>query len=95
MERPRVGHIVSSLAGRDAGKRYVVVGSTGDRFVDLADGVVRPFDNPKRKNVKHVRLEGSVGEDLERALTNKATLRNSDIRRALEELDQSKHGGDD
>ncbi len=48
------GQVVKSLAGRDKGKLYLIIGFVeGDR-VFLADGRCRTVNNPKKKNLKHL-----------------------------------------
>lgn len=77
--------VVISLNGRDAGKRFVVIGAE-DEYVLLADGKGRKIDKPKRKKVKHIKLEARA-HDLNARLTEnlksgrRAT--NNEIRRAL------------
>lgn len=51
----RTGGIVKSLAGRDKGRLYMIVGREGDVLL-LADGKYRPAESPKRKNRRHVYL---------------------------------------
>ena len=55
VQMPEKGEAVISLQGRDKGKYYVIVEVQGDRVL-VADGVKRKKDNPKIKNVKHLRL---------------------------------------
>ena len=55
VQMPEKGEAVISLQGRDKGKYYVVVEVQGDRVL-VADGVKRKLNNPKIKNVKHLRL---------------------------------------
>lgn len=50
--------VVTSRAGRDAGDRYVVIGTAGDDMVLVADGRKRTWARPKRKNVKHLVVHG-------------------------------------
>lgn len=52
---PEEGGVVQSLQGRDKGRYYVIVEVLGDK-VAVADGVKRKRENPKIKNVKHLRL---------------------------------------
>lgn len=52
---PQTGGAVQSVQGRDRGKYYVVV-EVRDGFVLVADGKTRKRENPKKKNVKHLRL---------------------------------------
>ncbi len=55
VKNPARGTVAQSLQGRDKGALYVVLEEEGN-FLYLADGKVRKLENPKRKNVKHVRL---------------------------------------
>ena len=48
------GQIVVAEAGREAGRRFVVIGLDAD-FLYLADGDKRPLERPKKKNPRHVR----------------------------------------
>ncbi|MDR7482689.1 MAG: KOW domain-containing RNA-binding protein [Armatimonadota bacterium] len=50
--------VVTSRAGRDAGDRYVVIGTAGGDMVLVADGRKRTWARPKRKNVKHLVVHG-------------------------------------
>ena len=49
-----VGRVAVSLAGHDAGRRYLAVGEENG-FVLLANGKQRRLSNPKRKKKKHIR----------------------------------------
>ena len=53
-----VGMVVTSRAGRDAGDRYVVIGTAGADTVLVADGRRRSADRAKKKNVKHLSAHG-------------------------------------
>ena len=50
----RVGQVVVSKRGKDAGHRYVIVGFLGEKRLALADAVKFNVDRPKSKNPKHV-----------------------------------------
>ena len=50
----RVGQVVVSKRGKDAGQRYVIVGFMGENRLALADAVKFNVDRPKHKNPKHV-----------------------------------------
>lgn len=52
--RVRVGQVVTSRAGRDAGRLYLVVGWREDGRVLVADGEGRSVKRPKPKNVRHL-----------------------------------------
>ncbi|MCL1828672.1 MAG: KOW domain-containing RNA-binding protein [Oscillospiraceae bacterium] len=49
-----VSGIVMSLAGHDKGRLYALLKTDG-RFAYLSDGKIRKVDNPKRKNIKHIK----------------------------------------
>ena len=49
------GLLAYSLAGHDKGKIYFIVKEERDYFW-LVDGEVRPLENPKKKNKKHVQI---------------------------------------
>lgn len=49
-----IGQLVTSKAGRDAGRKYVVIGFSDPGFVLVADGKIRKISRPKRKNLKHL-----------------------------------------
>lgn len=51
----RPGQIVVAQAGRETGRRFVVV-AVDANFLYLADGEKRPLERPKKKNPRHVRL---------------------------------------
>ena len=48
------GQVVISLAGRDKGKLYLIIGFIGGNRVLLADGRCRTVNSPKKKNLKHL-----------------------------------------
>lgn len=49
------GLLAYSLAGHDKGKVYIIIKEEKD-FFWLVDGDVRPLENPKKKNKKHVQI---------------------------------------
>ncbi len=69
------GTVVLSLAGRDKG-RLAAVSSVSDTAVLVADGKVRPLENPKYKNRKHISVT-------EYRLTSADMATNKSLRRAL------------
>ena len=77
-----VGDIVVSVAGRDCGRCFLVIGSAGDGYVLLADGRRRRVEKPKKKNLRHVRKWKSSEEMIAyRAFSMEMT--NAEIRRVL------------
>ena len=74
--------IVVSLAGRDQGKLFYVIGTEGV-YVLIANGKDRTLEHPKRKKQKHVqrvtRLDSRVADKIE----NGERVLNSELRREL------------
>lgn len=77
----RVGQSVRSIAGRDNGREYVVVG-TGGNYVYVADGAIRKLENPKKKKLRHIQGSYNVSEEIAERLAE-GTLENYMIRRFL------------
>lgn len=77
-----LGQLATSRAGRDAGARYLVIGLSGPSQVLVADGARRGVGRPKRKNLKHLRLEGTVAPLAEKIRAGQAVT-DKDVREAL------------
>ena len=78
-----IADIVISLNGRDEGKRFLVVGSTEEGYLMLADGKSRRIEKPKRKKDKHLEPEGKADDQTASRLSGGEKVTNSEIRRAL------------
>lgn len=54
-----VGEVVVSLRGRDAKRRFVIIGAAAEEdCVYIADGRLRKVESPKKKKRKHLLTEG-------------------------------------
>ncbi|MGI6559290.1 MAG: RNA-binding protein [Limnochordia bacterium] len=89
----RPGQLVTSTAGRDRGKQYLVVGSSPDGTALVADGQGRGMDRPKRKNVKHLVVHQLIAEEIAAKLAEAGTVSDEEIREALMNLTQRHRGG--
>ena len=82
-----IADVVRSLAGRDAGKLFYVIGMD-DTYLTLANGKERSLEKPKQKKRKHaekvLRSETRVAEKLR----NGDKVHNSELRRDLAYLSQ-------
>jgi len=79
----KIGQMVTSKAGRDGGRTFVVL-EAGDGYVVVADGDMRKVENPKKKNVKHVVLHDYVATEIQTKIAAGERVTNADIRRAIE-----------
>ncbi|WP_114298865.1 RNA-binding protein [Anaerobacterium chartisolvens] len=82
-----LGEVVYSKVGRDASKRFVIVQLVDESYVMIADGSLRRIERPKKKKLKHLRLTGEVLGALNEKLKNGMKVTNSDIRKALADVD--------
>ena len=86
LEALKIGQVVRSTQGRDAGRLFVVVGVVDQNHVLLSDGALRRIDKPKKKKVKHLipmrECISSLGEKLEGG----QKVFDSEIRKALAPL---------
>ena len=53
------GSVVIAEAGRDGGGHFAVI-DFDEKYCLIADGKSRKLANPKRKNIKHVRVTNSM-----------------------------------
>lgn len=74
--------IVLSIAGRDRGKLFYVIGTEG-AYVLLADGKGRKLEHPKRKKLKHVRRVTRSDSRVADKIQNGDKVLNSELRRDL------------
>ncbi len=81
--QPKPGQVVVSIAGRDAGRRYVVTQVIGRSFVALADGAYRPVSRPKRKNVRHLMLTSETDARISSKILAGAGVTDEEVREAL------------
>ncbi|NLG52457.1 MAG: RNA-binding protein [Clostridiales bacterium] len=77
-----LGDIVLSLSGRDK-KRLFFVLKTQSGFAWLADGRMRKIENPKKKNLKHLKLVSKSESGVSQKIRNSEKVLNSEIRRTL------------
>ncbi|HHW30170.1 MAG TPA: RNA-binding protein [Clostridiaceae bacterium] len=82
-----LGQVVISKAGRDAGKKFVVTGIIDTSYVYLSDGSLRKVEKPKKKKIKHIQLTEIVLQDLGMKLRTNQKVSNSEIRKALANIE--------
>jgi hypothetical protein len=87
-----IADVVIPLNGRDAGKRFIVIGEE-DEYSLLADGKCRRVEKPKRKKNKHVRREDGISGPIAEKLLKGEKVTNSEIRRVLFDVTHGVKGG--
>ena len=81
-EKFSVGNVVISVAGRDKGRTYLVV-SVNENKVLVVDGRARKVNNPKRKNVKHLKMVSVATNKLAIRIQNGESVGNERVYRAI------------
>ena len=81
-----VGYAVTSVAGRDKKRDFLIVGvcdaTAYDGMVYIADGRLHPLDHPKRKKLIHLKVAGPAAGGILSQL-RKGTAPDADVQMAL------------
>lgn len=85
MESTKVGQLVCSKAGRDEGQYYLIF-EINESIILVADGKVRKVENPKKKNIKHLRFLPKVAEEVAKRLNGGNPPSNAEVRKAIQNL---------
>jgi large subunit ribosomal protein L14e len=83
----RLGKAVSSNAGRDKGRTYIVVGIVDEAYLMLSDGDKRKLEKPKKKKIKHLKITDVCFEEIRTKLEKHDKITNAELRRALKSLE--------
>ena len=80
---PKVGRVVYSKLGRDKGKYYVIYEVLENGYVTIVDGDIRKLDNPKKKNIKHLKMTYDCLDGIASKIANKVKIFDKEIVSAL------------
>ncbi|SHJ06736.1 KOW domain-containing RNA-binding protein [Desulfofundulus thermosubterraneus] len=80
------GRLVSSTAGRDYGKFYLILDRVNETRVRVVNGADRKVSGPKLKNIKHLKVYPLVAGDIAHKVSTGQRVTDLDVRRALKEL---------
>ncbi|HEX3029053.1 MAG TPA: KOW domain-containing RNA-binding protein [Clostridia bacterium] len=89
-----LGQVVYSKAGRDVGKRFIVMAVIDQSYVLVCDGDLRRIEKPKKKKIKHLEHTGQIIEALNSKLESKLKVTNAEIRKALSALQENNKNTD-
>ncbi|MGI5921949.1 MAG: RNA-binding protein [Syntrophomonadaceae bacterium] len=81
-----LGRVVYSKSGRDKGKLFIIIEVVNDNYVMLVDGDMRPIDNPKLKNIRHIQFTNLRADKVIDYLNRGEMLDNHIIRKNLKQL---------
>lgn len=74
------GQVVYSIAGRDEGRIFIVLGIIDDNHVYISDGDLRKVSKPKKKKVKHLKATGIVASSIKEKLLSNKKIEDFEIR---------------
>ncbi len=90
MHNYQLGELVLSTAGRDSGRYFIIVEIVDDKFVKISDGDLRTIEDPKLKNIKHIKKTGEVEKELGKWLKEDRRVRNEDLKQFIKEYEKGK-----
>lgn len=85
-----LGRVVFSKAGRDKGKKMLIIGVINDEYVYLTDGSLRRVEKPKKKKLKHLVITDIISEEIKDDLLSEKKVSNTKIRKFLQLVDDIK-----
>ena len=80
MPKLEIGQVVYSIAGRDEGRVFIVLGIIDDNHVYISDWDLRKVSKPKKKKVKHLRETGIIANSLRKKLLSNRKVEDYEIR---------------
>ena len=83
MKHECIGRVVTSKAGRDKGRTFLIVGLCDENHVYLADGETRKLAAPKKKKLKHLRIEPVTADAIAAKLNEGARVFDAEIRKYI------------
>jgi ribosomal protein L14E/L6E/L27E len=88
-KQPALGQLARVLRGREQDQYAVVVRLEDNRFVWIADGDKRKFDQPKKKNILHLHLLPHISSEVADSLNETGRVTNAKLRYALNKFVES------
>ncbi|HHW48520.1 MAG TPA: RNA-binding protein [Clostridiaceae bacterium] len=82
-----LGQVVYSKAGRDEGRKFIVVDIVDENYIMLSDGDLRKVEKPKKKKIKHIKPTEIIIEPLAEKFRNGQKVTNAEIRKTLANIE--------
>lgn len=83
VEKVSLGQLVKSNAGRDTGQIYLIVGILNPAAVWLADGRSRKAAKPKKKNIRHISVLGTIDNGVAAKIASGKMVTDEEIRQVV------------
>jgi large subunit ribosomal protein L14e len=91
---PVIGRLVRVLRGKAQGGYAVIIGIVDERFVLIADGDKRRFDDPKKKSLQHLELLPTVGAEVASSIDETGRVTNAKLRYVIQRYTASERKGE-
>ncbi|MDD3224053.1 MAG: RNA-binding protein [Clostridium sp.] len=87
MKDSYLGAVVYSKAGRDIGKKFIILDIINNEYVYISDGDLRKVEKPKKKKLKHLKFTEIFSQEIKDEILNgEKKISNSEIRKFLKSL---------
>ncbi len=83
VKTPHIGGICQSLQGRDKGRYYIIKIINPDGSVGVVDGNFKKLAEPKKKNLKHLRLLPVTAESIAKKFADGSKVFDTEVYSAL------------
>jgi ribosomal protein L14E/L6E/L27E len=84
----QIGQIVRVTKGRDVDKLAVIIALENERFVRIADGDKRKYDNAKKKNKLHLHGYDYISSEVQESILQTGRVTNGKLRYALNKFNE-------
>lgn len=78
-----IGRVVTSIAGRDKDKQYVIIEQIDNQYILVANGSTKTIEMPKKKKLKHLMLTTVVNYDIKNYILSQNKNTNLLIKRFI------------
>lgn len=89
-----IGQVVKILRGRDADQYAIVVSIEDSKFVNIADGNKRKFDQAKKKSLLHLQPQPFISSEVVNSLQESGRVTNGKLRFAVAKFLSDKSNAD-
>lgn len=88
MENIAPGQVVISKAGRDKGRKFIILKKIDRDYVYIADGCLRKVEKPKKKKIKHLKIVNITSNTLRNKIETIGNVEDFEIRSFLKSLEE-------
>lgn len=88
MNNIELGQLVISTAGRDKGRKFIVLKIIDNNHVYISDGYLRKVEKPKKKKLKHLKITSITSDTLREKIETNKYVENFEIRSFLKSLEE-------